>query len=108
MESQSLRVVVEDLPSYRAYRVLMDQLTEGAGATRAVPVELSAGRAVLAVDAGLPPGRLAARLENAAARAGLPLEVLGIEAAGLRLRVGEPRPQGDAASAIDRSGRNRY
>lgn len=64
--SSTQRVVLEGLTDYRALDSVRRLLVERLGARKALPVELTRGRAVLAVDGGPAPATLAASLQAAA------------------------------------------
>jgi hypothetical protein len=60
------RLVLEGVQDYRALDSVRKLLVEKLGARKALPVELSRGRAVLAVEGGPPASALAASLQKAA------------------------------------------
>ena len=59
-----LWLVVESLPSYRAYQALRRHLMERAGATSVIPAVFDSGRVELRVDSRLEPAELMNRLVN--------------------------------------------
>lgn len=101
-ELRQLQVVLEPLSSHRAYADARRALVERGGARRAVPMELSAGRAVLLVDTPQSPEALAAALAGSGpGPGGFRIDVTAVDAAGLTLRVwapeGAPPPELPAA-----------
>lgn len=91
-ETRSIRVTVERLPGYAAYRAIRDILGEHAATVR--PVSFGPGRAVLEARTSLTPGELLDALlsELPAAVTIRPLEV-GEEALRLEARAGAARPR---------------
>lgn len=104
-------LVVLGLDSYAAYTAVREALVDGAGAESATPVEISRGRAVFSVEAGLEPSQVLRRL---VATSGPELEIVPLEDEGrarvvrVELRDLPADAAGDGARAFDTPGRNRY
>ena len=81
-------VVVEDLPSYRAYLALRKHLIEQGGATSVVPAVFESGRVELRVEAWLEPPELMDRLV-APPPEGLRVDPLFADGGSMRIRVVE-------------------
>jgi len=92
---QELRVVVEPLPSYRAYLALRERLRKVAGAGSVIPALFESGRVELRVDAELAPAELMDRLVMPPPE-GLRLEPVSADGRSLWLRIVElPGARGD-------------
>lgn len=85
---QVFRLVVVDLPSYRAYETLRRHLAEQPGVSSVIPAEFEPGRVALRLTATLSPAELLDRLARSAP-AGLSVEPLAIDAESVRIRVRE-------------------
>ncbi len=108
-----VRVVIEELEGYAAYRAVRTLLEE-LGLRSVLPLEMERGRAVLEVDGDRSPNELMSSLLQAAP-SNLRLEPLGIDATTLTLRVrflgapAAPDPGAwPAVPPIDTTDRNRY
>jgi hypothetical protein len=88
-ETRQLQVVLEPLASHSALAHARRVLGERGGAKRAVPVELSAGRAVLAVDTPLSPEALADAVAGSDTD-GFRIDVVAVDATGVTLHVVAP------------------
>ena len=109
-----LRVVIEDLESYRAYAALRRTLLEDLLVRSALPVEMERRRIVLEVEVDRGAAQLRDELLRAAPE-GLRITPLRTDDRTLVLRVrlvaetrGAPRRGVAAPRAIDTSDRNRY
>jgi hypothetical protein len=85
---RELRVVVESLPSYRAYLALRKHLIEQGGATSVIPAVFESGRVELRVNARLEPPELMDRLVTPPPE-GLRIEPLFTDDDSMRIRVVE-------------------
>jgi hypothetical protein len=101
-----VRLEVEGIEDYAAYRALRQALLEGVGVRSALPSELERGRAVLDVEADRAGEALLAALQRSAP-AELTIVALEVGPERLRLRV-QRTAAGTAAPAIDTSNQNRY
>jgi len=85
---RELWVVVESLPSYRAYLALRKHLIEQGGATSVIPAVFESGRVELRVNARLEPPELMDRLVTPPPE-GLRIEPLFTDDDSMRIRVVE-------------------
>jgi hypothetical protein len=85
---RELRVVVEALPSYRAYLALRKHLREVAGANSVIPALFESGRVELRVDAELAPAELMDRLVMPPPE-GLRVEPVFAEGRSMWIRIAE-------------------
>lgn len=85
---RELRVVVEDLPSYRAYLGLRRHLMERGGATSVIPAVFESGRVELRVESRLVPPELMERLV-APPPEGFRVEPVSADGQSMRIRIVE-------------------
>ena len=89
--SQEVRVVVENLPSYRAYAALRRHLMEAGGASSVIPERFEQGKIELRVAGRLAPQELADRLV-ASSPEGLRVEPVFTDSRSVWIRVTELPP----------------
>lgn len=86
--SQEVRVVVEDLPSYRAYAALRSHLIEAGGASSVIPDTFDRGRVELRVAGPLAPYELIDRLARPSPE-GLRVEPVFADSRSIWIRITE-------------------
>ncbi len=86
--SQELRVVVEDLPSYRAYAALRSHLMDAGGASSVIPDTFELGRVELRVAGRLAPSELIDRLVTPSPE-GLRVEPVFADDRSIWIRIAE-------------------
>lgn len=103
-----VRLEIQDLTSYAAYRELRRTLLEGVGSRSVVPLEMQRGRALLAVDGALEADALLAELLRVAPPQ-LEITPLAARSDSLTLRVAlRPAAAAPGAGAFDTQDQNRY
>jgi hypothetical protein len=86
--SRELRVVVEDLPSYRAYAALRRHLMQAGGASSVIPETFELGRVELRVAGRLAPSELIDRLVTPSPE-GLRVEPVFADGRSIWIRIAE-------------------
>ncbi len=86
--SQEVRVVVEDLPSYRAYAALRSHLMDAGGASSVIPDTFELGRVELRVAGRLAPYELIDRLARPSPE-GLRVEPVFADSRSIWIRITE-------------------